>query len=50
MPGGKERFWDLVPLEYFKKDYKVAIRECKLEDLVEIDTYSELKQLDNNYV
>ncbi|MDR1510266.1 MAG: NTP transferase domain-containing protein, partial [Synergistaceae bacterium] len=50
MPGGKERFWDTVPLECFSKHYKVAIRECKSEDLVEIDTYSELKKLDSSYV
>ncbi|MDR1509975.1 MAG: NTP transferase domain-containing protein [Synergistaceae bacterium] len=50
MPGGKERFWDQVPLEYFSKDYKVTIRECDFEDVVEIDTYNELKKLDSSYV
>jgi CTP:phosphocholine cytidylyltransferase-like protein len=50
MPGGKEHFWDQVPLEYFSKDYKVSIRECKFKDIVEIDTYNELKKLDSNYI
>jgi CTP:phosphocholine cytidylyltransferase-like protein len=50
MPGGKERFWDQVPLEYFSEYYKVTIRECELEDVVEIDTYNELKKLDGNYL
>ncbi|MDL2289760.1 NTP transferase domain-containing protein [Clostridia bacterium OttesenSCG-928-F22] len=49
MPGGKERFWDVVPLEYFQKYYKVAVRECKAEDIVEIDTFRELKLLDSKY-
>lgn len=49
MPGGKERYWDQVALEYFVKDYKVEVRECTFEDIVEIDNYSELKQLDSTY-
>lgn len=49
MPGGKERYWDQVPLEYFVKDYKVLIRECLSEDIAEIDTYSNLKELDGTY-
>ena len=50
MPGGKERFWDQVPLEYFSKEYKIEIRECTFDDIVEIDTYSELKRLDSTHV
>lgn len=49
MPGGKERYWDQVALEYFVKDYKVEVRECTFEDIIEIDNYSELKQLDSTY-
>lgn len=49
MPGGKERFWDQVPLEYFIKEYKIIINECCPEDIVEIDTYNELKQIDRTY-
>lgn len=49
MPGGKERYWDQVALEYFVKDYKVEVRECSFEDIVEIDNYSELKKLDSIY-
>jgi len=50
MPGGKERFWDQVPLEYFISEYKVEIRECAFDDIVEIDTYNELKRLDSAYI
>ena len=49
MPGGKERYWDLVPLEYFIKDYSVEVRECTFDDIIEIDTFSELKKLDDTY-
>lgn len=49
MPGGKERYWDQVPLFYFKEHYKIEIRECSLEDIIEIDTFNELKQIDKIY-
>ena len=48
-PGGKSRFWDQVPLEYCLKDFKVEVRECGFEDIIEIDTFNELKQLDETY-
>jgi CTP:phosphocholine cytidylyltransferase-like protein len=49
MPGGKERYWDQVALEYFIKDYAVEVRECTFDDIIEIDTFNELKKLDNTY-
>ena len=49
MPGGKERYWDQVALEYFIKDYKVEVRECSFDDIVEIDTFNELKKFDETY-
>ena len=49
MPGGKERYWDQVPLEYCLSNYKVAVRDCDFKDIVEIDTYSELKAIDETY-
>lgn len=48
-PGGKERYWDQVPLEYCIKDFKVSVRECSFEDIREIDTFNELKQIDETY-
>lgn len=48
-PGGKERYWDQVALEYYKDEYKVYVRECTFDDIVEIDTFSELKKLDKTY-
>ena len=48
-PGGKERYWEQVPLVYRKEHYKVEIRECFDEDIVEIDTFRELKAIDKTY-
>ena len=28
MPGGKERYWEQVPLVYRKANYSVAVMEC----------------------
>ena len=49
MPGGKERYWDQVALQYFVKDYAVEVRECSFDDIVEIDTLNELRNIDENY-
>lgn len=48
-PGGKERYWEQTPLVYRKKNYAVAVRECREEDIIEIDTFNELKQIDPTY-
>lgn len=48
-PGGKERYWETVPNVVFKGKYKVAVRPCLDEDIVEIDTFRELKAIDKTY-
>lgn len=48
-PGGKERYWEQVPLVYKKEHYQVEVRECHDEDIVEIDTFKELKSIDKTY-
>ncbi len=48
-PGGKERYWEQVPLVYRKEHYLVEVRECHDEDIVEIDTFTELKAIDKTY-
>ena len=48
-PGGKERYWEQVPLVYRKDHYSVSVLECREEDIVEIDTFSELKAIDRSY-
>ena len=49
MPGGKERYWDQVSLEYCIDNYKVEVRECTFDDIVEIDSFADLKRLDATY-
>ena len=48
-PGGKERLWGQVPLVYYHDEYQVSVRECRFEDVVEIDTFNELKAIDPLY-
>ena len=48
-PGGKERYWEQVPLVYRKEHYSVEVRECHDQDVVEIDTFKELKAIDKTY-
>lgn len=49
MPGGKERYWDQVSLEYCIKNYKVEVRPCTFDDIIEIDSFNDLKKLDSIY-
>ena len=49
MPGGKERYWDQVPLEYCAGNYAVEVRDCTFDDIIEIDSFSDLKKLDKVY-
>ena len=49
MPGGKEKYWEQVPLAVCKENYRVAIKECFDDDIVEIDTFRELKAIDKTY-
>lgn len=48
-PGGKERYWEQVPLVFCKNHYQVEVRPCFEEDIVEIDTFRELKAIDKTY-
>lgn len=49
LPGGKEFYWEQVALKVFKDQYQVAVRECKQSDIIEIDTFRELKAIDKTY-
>lgn len=48
-PGGKERYWETVPNIAYKGQYKIEVRPCFDEDIVEVDTFKELKQIDRTY-
>lgn len=49
MPGGKERYWDEVPLKDCIEHYAIRVRPVSKGDVVEIDTFNELKQIDPVY-
>ena len=48
-PGGKERYWDEVALRECIDNYNVWVREIGEGEIIEIDTYNELKQIDSIY-
>ena len=48
-PGGKERYWETVPNQAYKGQYRIEIVPCKDDDIVEIDTFRELKAIDKTY-
>lgn len=47
--NGKQKYWDQVALEEYLDFYEVEVRECTFNDIIEIDTFEELKMLDNSY-
>lgn len=47
--GGKEKYWDNVPLTVCRKDFKIEVRDCKKSNVTEIDNYSELCIIDPSY-
>lgn len=47
--GGKDVFYEFVPLVNRKEHYNVMIHECQPGDVVEIDNYYELVALDPSY-
>ena len=49
LPGGRELYWDEVPLKIFAENYRVEVRPCTKDDIVEIDTFGELKAIDKAY-
>ncbi len=49
MPGGKEKYWEQVILDVCKNNYKIHVRECCEGDIIEIDTFNELKAIDKTY-
>lgn len=48
-PGGRERYWEQVPLTFRRENYRVSVRPCRDGDVTEIDTFRELKAFDKSY-
>ena len=49
MPGGKEKYWDEVALRECIDNYKIRVKPVHKGDIIEIDTYNELKAVDPIY-
>ncbi|MBO5883506.1 MAG: winged helix-turn-helix transcriptional regulator [Clostridia bacterium] len=49
VPGGREKYFEEVALGYFINEYKISVRECSFSDIIEIDTFGELKKIDPLY-
>lgn len=49
VPGGKESFWGMTATVYHIGKYRIAVRECKFDDVVEIDSFQELCNIDHLY-
>lgn len=45
-----QKYWEQVPLDICKDNYKIKIKECNKEDIIEIDTFDELKEVDKTYI
>ncbi len=48
--NGKDYFWEFIPFVLKKDNYRVEIRPCGKRDIMEIDNYYELQQLDASYL
>ncbi len=47
--GGKEYFWEAVPMRVCRKNYRIEIRNCHKADIIEIDNFMELVAADPSY-
>ena len=48
-PDGKQKYWDEVSLRFCKENYDILVRPVYEGDIIEIDTYEELKEVDSIY-
>ena len=48
-PDGPQKYWDEVALRFFKDHYDVLVKPVYEGDIIEIDTYDELKTIDPIY-
>lgn len=48
-PGGKEKYWETVPNQVYRGQYKIFVRAVDDGDVIEIDTFNELKAIDKSY-
>lgn len=42
-------YWDEIPLSLYQNQFQVKVRPCVKEDIIEIDTFQELMDVDESY-
>ena len=42
----RQLYWDEIALKYYLPEFSIYIRECRREDVWEIDTVEELRELE----
>lgn len=47
--NGKDLFWEFIPLVLYYDSYRVEIRPCAKSDIMEIDNFYELVEIDPSY-
>ena len=48
-PEKRQLYWDQVALEEYLPEFRVKTRHCQREDVIEIDTLEELREIDASY-
>lgn len=46
----RQVYWDDIPIFNYLSQYQLAIRPMRREDIIEIDSFSELVRIDNSYI
>ena len=49
LPGGRDKYWETIPNQIHRGEYKIEIIHCSEKDVIEIDTFEELKVIDEAY-
>ncbi|MGN0520659.1 MAG: sugar phosphate nucleotidyltransferase [Candidatus Fimenecus sp.] len=49
MLGGKDHFWDDVLCHFYVDKANIHVRECSFRDIMEIDSFDELCEIDEQY-
>lgn len=47
--GGKDHFWDDVLCHYYPDESDIYVRVCTFDDIMEIDSFEELYEIDERY-
>ena len=49
-PVNHQLYWDEIALSKFLPEFTIRVRQCRQEEIVEIDTLAELQLIDSSYI